>query len=179
VKPIVLCAIGGLILLAGLAIGWQVKPVPPPTYRDVVVHDSVIVQQAPDTVLRFVDRIKWKVLEPTVVARGDQVDTLRLQAYCAPIIPNSISDSGNAKPAPVLPPSSGKYDGKTLKLFSVTSDSRLFAQETQVTAPFEWVNRGGVYEVRTERAGFKLPRLIPRFLLPFAAGVGAGIILSK
>lgn len=187
-KPLVLVSAGGLILLVGLAVGWQVRPVPPPTYRDVVVRDTVILRQAPDTVLRVVDRIRWRVAEPTVVARGDSAAPERLDAYCRPdtvpnrgtIVPNvGTSDSSSHVSAPVLPPSSGKYDGRTLALFSVTSDGKLFAQETPVAAPFQWVARGGTYEVREERSGFRLFRGLPKVMLPLAAGFAAGVIVAK
>lgn len=172
-KPTVQVAILGLVLLAGLALGWQAKPTPKPTYRNVIVQDTVILHQAPDTVLKFVDRIKWKTLEPTVIAHGTTVDTLRLAAYCAPVVTDSVTT-----PAPVLPPSSGRYDGKTLKLFSVTSDSKLFAQETAVTPPFEWVNRGEQYDVRTTRSGFKLFKALPKVLVPVGA-FAFGVLVAK
>lgn len=171
-KPIVLIAGAGLILLAGLAIGWQVKPMPDPTYRDVVVSDTVIMQSAPDTVLSIIEKIKWRTVEPTVIAHGTTVDTVRLAAYCRP-------DTVLPTPVAVLPPSSGKYDGKTLSLFSVTSDSRLFAQETAVTPPFEWVAVGGTYDVRTTRSGFKLFKALPKFLVPALAGVAVGVVIAQ
>lgn len=176
-KPTVMVAAGGLILLLGLIVGWQVKPVPPPTYRNVIVPDTVILAQAPETVLSVVERIRWRVAEPTVIARGTDSVPARLDAYCRP---NVVTDSGNVVTSPpVLPPSSGKYDGTTLSLFSVTSDSRLYAQETRVKAPFQWVNREGVYEVREERSGFRLFRGLPKVLVPFAAGLATGVILAK
>lgn len=181
-KPIVLIAGAGLILLAGLAMGWAVKPMPKPTYRDVIVSDTVIMAQQPDTVLKFVDRIKWRTVEPTVIARGDTRDTTRLDAFCRsqPLITESVNkDSALTLTNAVLPPSSGKYDGKTLSLFSVTSDSRLFAQETAVTTPFEWVAVGGTYDVRTTRSGFKLFKALPKFLVPALAGVAVGVVISK
>ena len=187
-KPIVLAAAGGLILLAGLAIGWQARPVPPPTYRDVVVRDTVILRQAPDTVLRVVDRIRWRVAEPTVIARGDSAVPTRLDAYCRPDTvfqrsPDTVfqrsEETHSTPPAPVLPPSSGKYNGHTLALYSITSDGKLFAQETNVAAPFQWVARGGTYEVREERSGFRLFRGLPKVLLPLAVGFTAGVIVAK
>jgi hypothetical protein len=165
-------AIAGLCLLAGMAIGWQVHPTPPPTYRDVIVHDTVIEKQAPETVLSVIERIKWRVVEPTVIARGDTPDPERLRPYCQPVVAESVTT------APVLPPSSGKYDGKTLKLFSVTSDGKLFAQETQTGTPLEWVNRGDMYEVRTTRSGFKLFKALPKVLVPVGA-FALGVLVAK
>ena len=79
-KPIVMVAAAGLILLAGLAIGWHVKPTPKPTYRDVIVPDTVLLASAPDTVLKFVDRIVWRTAEPAVIARGNTTDLRRLDS---------------------------------------------------------------------------------------------------
>lgn len=174
-KPTVMLATAGLILLAGLAIGWQVKPMPNPTYRNVVVHDTVIQQAAPDTVLRFIDRIKWRVAEPEVIARGETADLSRLDNYCAERVV-----AVDSAPSPVvLPPTSGRYSKGHLELFATTSDGRLFNQTTKVNAPFEWVARGGVYEVREERAGFQFLRGVPKFALPFLAGMAVGVIVSK
>ena len=170
-------AVFGLVAIGAAWLAWTLKPTPAPTYRDVVVHDSVILKEAPDTVLRLVDRIKWRVAEPTVIARGDSAVPARLAAYCGP-----DTVSGSVSPPmsdPVLPPSSGKYDGTQLSLFSVTSDGRLFAQETPAKPPFEWVNRGGQYEVREQRAPFHLLRGLPGDLVKLAVGFGVGVIVAK
>lgn len=172
--PVKQWIVPGLAALGAAWLAWTLKPTPAPTYRDVVVHDSVILKEAPDTVLRFVDRIKWRVMEPTVIARGDSAVPERLAAYCGP---DTVSDSVSPPMSdPVLPPSSGKYDGSRLALFSVTSDGRLFAQETPAKAPFEWVNRGGVYEVREQRAPFRLWNGLPGTAAKGAVIVGSFLL---
>jgi len=174
-KPVVLAAGACLILLVGLSIGWQVKPTPKPIYRDVIVPDTVILQSAPDTVLRFVDRIKWRVAEPQVIARGTTSDLSRLDNYCATI--RFPSDS--VVPPAALPPTSGRYTGKVLDLYATDSRGRLFHQSTPVSSPFEWVATDSTYEVREQRAGFRFFRGIPKVALPFLAGVAAGVIVAK
>ncbi len=178
-KPTVLIAAAGLILLAGLAIGWQVKPMPDPTYRTVTVTDTLIQNSAPDTILKFVDRIVWRVAEPTVVARGGSADLGRLEDYCrAATIPIGIIPD-SVPPPVVLPPTSGRYAKGTLDLYATTSDGRLFHQATPVTAPFEWVATGDTYEVREHRKGFQFLSGIPKVALPFLAGLATGVILAK
>ena len=174
-KPIVLIAGAGLILLAGLAIGWQAKPMPDPTYRDVVVTDTVIMASAPDTVLRFVDRILWRTAEPSVIARGNTTDLRRLDNYCAAV----TVPLDSLPPPAVLPPTSGRYTGKVLDLYATDSHGRLFHQATPVSAPFEWVATDSTYEVREHRKGFQLFRGIPKVALPFLAGMAAGVIVAQ
>lgn len=176
-KPIVVIAAAGLILLAGLAIGWQAKPTPLPTYRDVIVSDTVLLASAPDTVLSIVERIKWKTLEPTVIAHGNTTDLSRLDLYCGPS-KLQASDSTVPPASAVLPPTSGRFTGSVLSLYATDSDGRLYNQEVAVTAPFQWVAHGGVYDVRTTRSGFKLFRALPKVLLP-AAAFTLGVLIAK
>lgn len=168
-------AAAGLILLAGLAIGWQVKPMPDPTYRDVVVSDTVIQQSAPDTVLKFVDRIVWRVADPSVIARGNTTDLRRLDNYCAAV----TLPSDSIVPPAVLPPTSGRYSGKVLDLYATDSHGRLFHQATPVTAPFEWVATDSTYTVREHRKGFQFFSGIPKVALPFLAGMAVGVIVAQ
>ena len=174
-KPIVAVAAAGLILLAGLAIGWQVKPTPQPTYRDVIVPDTVLLASAPDTVLKFVDRIVWRTAEPAVIARGNTTDLRRLDSYCASV--KLPSDS--AAPPAVLPPTSGRYAKGTLDLYATDSHGRLFHQATPVTAPFEWVATDSTYTVREHRKGFQFFSGIPKVALPFLAGMAVGVIVAQ
>lgn len=174
-KPTVMLATAGLILLAGLIVGWQVKPMPDPTYRTVTVTDTLIQQSAPDTVLKWKDRIVWRVADPIVIARGDTADLRRLDAFCA----EAVAPTDTVAHPVVLPPTSGRYAKGVLDLYATTSDGRLFHQATPASAPFEWVATGDTYEVREHRKGLQFLSGVPKFALPFLAGMAVGVIVAK
>lgn len=183
-----LVALGVLLLLVGW-VTWNLKPAPAPTFRDVVVRDEVIVKETPDSVLKLIDRLRLAVKKPSLIAHGDVADPSRLDAFCRPPAPPdtvlvTVRDSAGVPEAPltapvaVLPPSSGKYDGTRLTLFSVTSDGKLFQQETPAKPPFEWIAVGGEYSVREERAPFRFLKSLPGTVLKVAVIGGIGYIVG-
>jgi len=183
-----LVALGVLLILVGW-LGWHLKPQPASQFRDVIVHDQEIVKETPDSVLKLIDRLRLAVKKPSLIAHGDVADPSRLDAFCRPPAPPdtvlvTVADRGDSVAAPltapvaVLPPSSGKYDGKRLQLFSVTSDGKLFQQDTPAQAPFEWIAVGGEYSVREERAPFRFFSSLPGNVLKMLVIGGTGYVIG-
>ena len=75
--------LAGIALLAA-ALAWNLKPTPPPQYREVVVHDTIITQSEPDTVVRWRERVVTRIVRPESEATSESGGEGIRDAFCAP-----------------------------------------------------------------------------------------------
>ena len=75
-----------LAFAAGVLVMVLMTPEPKVHYQEVIVPDTVILEREPDTVRTFVDRIQYRVVEPTQVAitQGGAA-TGALESFCRPV----------------------------------------------------------------------------------------------
>src|SRR5690606_39129087 len=138
-------AIAFLALGAWLRGCWM--PEPAVVYRDVVVPREVLVRGEPDTVVRWRERIVYRTVTAEQRASAPGAAASDVQAFCAAAgwiapgapaspVPDADTLPGSAAVAAVGAPSSpslprpaaplafarsGRFDGRTLDLWAVTS----------------------------------------------------------
>jgi hypothetical protein len=197
-------AFAALAATAGALLAWQVKPLPPPQFRTVIVKDTSLAQQVPHVTPTLGERITKTTVKPTQVAVSlGNPDTALIGKFCvervaaamAAVQTSAKPDSGpnqerlakesNKNPPPILPPFSGRFADNRLELQAVRSDGSLWDATYQATPPLEWVaGHGGASDtaavVRQNRALF---RLLPHLgkcakggILGGAIGAGAGLL---
>lgn len=88
-----------LLPLAGAFLFYVFDPTRDPiTYREIIVPAARILEQEPDTVVRWRERIVYIEVQPEVVATAPLGALDDLQAFCAP----SMMPPSSGPPAPVV-----------------------------------------------------------------------------
>lgn len=152
-KGYIIGALGGAFMAAVLVVRAGIGD-PEPRYRDVVVHDTVLIRQEPDTVVRWRDRIVHVYPEAEQVATAPDAAQPDVVGFCtaagwnppgAPALTaDTAADAPLRHPIPVarLPPRllirSGTYDDGSLALFGVLSTGDLQRRDYDVRAPFSF-----------------------------------------
>lgn len=164
-----------LAALAGAMLAWLTFPQAPPEvrYSRVVVPESVLVHQEPDTVVRLVERIRYRTVAAEVQATARGAAELEVREFCArpaPIAVETGSPVGPPVPAKLLIRSMA-FDGAELRAWGPRSDGDLWSGSYQVRAPWRAAVMGDSLLVQGDRSA-GLRRWAERAVW---AGVGAGL----
>lgn len=153
-------------LAIGLALGLLLMrflagdPEPQVRYRTVVVPESVIVAQEPDTVVRFVERIRYREVEPEQVATAPKAALPDVAAFCSAAGWVEASAGVDSVPpgqpvGPPVPPMlllrSFAYDDGALTLWGPRSDGELWRGDYQVGRKFRGTVQGDGVFIQADR----------------------------
>ncbi len=173
------------------------EDVPRETPAVVAVPDRVAVRDRPRPAPpKFIERI---VTRPVVVVREVSVgtpDTLRARAYARKVfeaeslraVIRRLRAAGDdstvvAMPAPILPPVSGRYDGRRLTLWLTQSNGAVMRATARVKPRWSFVaGHGGLSDtlplVRGDRWWVRQVREVPGCLPATALGAGGGALVA-
>lgn len=147
-----LCAVAGALAL------WTFQPTPEPEYRDVIVTRDVIVKGEPDTVVKIVERVKWRTVVREVRAVAPLAATETVVRFVEAA--TAAADTTRADSVPVMALiRSGTYNGRTLTLWQAQSDGDLARESFNVRAPFRFTMQGDAAFVQGNRWWWVRPLL--------------------
>lgn len=188
-----------LMLLVGIFASDLIRPDIPdaPEYSDVIVEPAQLAVGEPDTVVKFIERIRNPVVEPRQVARAPQAGVPDVSAFCSaagwtpdepiPVRPNLAGADNDAPPErtsdlatpardPRLLVSSWSHDGRTLKVWGPLSTGDKAQLTYDVRTPYTATVHGERMLVQRERLSLPPPL---RDALWFAGGAAAGYTLAS
>jgi hypothetical protein len=184
VKALLLSRVAWVVI--GALAFWALVPSPEPVrYRDVIVTPERIIEQEPDTVVRWRERVVTRVLEPEVVATAPEAGKADVARFCAAEVERAMPSDGLRVSLSVPEPQA--------LLRSVQVDPGYFLSPDKVvlTGPLStgdlraWdftTRTGWSARVSGDSVIFRQPRFqvlkdIGEMLVPFALGIGVGHVI--
>lgn len=132
---------GALRIVIGMAVGvtlWaNFGPSPEQVFQRVIVPDTVLVQMEPDTVVKFVEKIKLITVKPGLVALAPDGAQATVNKFCT-IAVDTVHIPGEPIPALVR---SGTYSGSQLRLWEVSANGDLTMEQFKARSPFKFTMR--------------------------------------
>jgi len=74
-----------VVAVIAAAAVWWFKPDPPVRYERVEVPKEVIIEQEPDTVVRWRERVVYRTPEPTQIAVAVDAAIPAVESFCRPV----------------------------------------------------------------------------------------------
>jgi hypothetical protein len=196
--------LGGIIaLMVVVAIGYVIArlacgPTSPATDGPVTtVPDTAITADRPKPAMKLPERIFRRRVPPKVQVTAGRPDSTRIRAFAAKVRENdslraeiralqarqaagdTAADPSSVRlPTPVLPPTWGSYDGRTLRWSITRSDGSIMRATARVRPRFDFMagltaGTDTIPEVREDRWLTAAAKAVPRCAakaLPFAGG---------
>lgn len=167
-------------LAAGLALAFLAgrcsSPPGPVTYERVIVPESVLVRSAPDTIVQWRERVVYRTVQAEPRAEAPGAAETDVARFCA-LARDTVRITDTVHVAAAAPPRlalayAGRFDGRRLSLWEITSDGARVREDFRVRVPHQWAIRGDSALVQSSRWWWVRP------LLACLPPAGAGWLLE-